>query len=105
MLESVPTQPSAGSKRGIEYEVANGVTIPNEGEKHCVAYTAESAHKSLTAHVCGANKALLSVSQSVKKRNRVVFQEEGSYIENRTTGEVLPLREENGMYMLKVWVQ
>ena len=32
MLESVPTQPSAGSKRGIEYEVANGVTTPNEGE-------------------------------------------------------------------------
>ena len=54
-------------------------------------------NKALAAQVCGVNKALLSVSQAVRKGNRVVFQEEGSYIENRTTGENVPLREEGCM--------
>ena len=47
--------------------------------------------KALTAQVCGVTKALLSVSQAVRKGNRVVFQEEGSYIENQTTAGIVPL--------------
>ena len=33
MLRSVQTQESAASRRGVEYEVANGIRIPNLGEK------------------------------------------------------------------------
>ena len=34
----------------------------------------------------------------------VVFDEEGSYILNKGTGEINWLREENGNYMLDAWV-
>ena len=33
MIPNVDMTESMASKRGVEYEVANGVTIPNEGEK------------------------------------------------------------------------
>ena len=51
------------------------------------------------------NKALLSVSTAVKAGNRVVFDEDGSYIENRETGQITWLVEEGGMYALKMWVK
>ena len=50
------------------------------------------------------SKALLSVKKIVAAGSRVVFDEE-CYIEDRTTGEVTWLREEQGMYMLKLWVK
>ena len=33
-------------KRGVKYEVANGVRIPNLGEKHFTGYTEEGAKRS-----------------------------------------------------------
>ena len=41
MPESVPTVPGLASKKGVGYELANGVTIPNEGEKRFTAITDE----------------------------------------------------------------
>ena len=34
----------------------------------------------------------------------VVFDSDGSYILNKTTGELNWLREDNGNYMLDVWI-
>ena len=54
--------------------------------------------------VTEVNKALLSVSRIVKAGNRVVFDEDGSYIEDKSTGEWIDLRERNGLYHLTMWV-
>ena len=37
--------------------------------------------------------------------NRVVFDEDGSYVEDKVTGERMWMRDEGGMYMLKMWVK
>ena len=50
------------------------------------------------------SKALLSVKKIVAAGNRVVF-DESSYIEDKNTGDRSWLQEENGMYMLKMWVK
>ena len=34
----------------------------------------------------------------------VVFDDEGSYVQNKATGEINWLREESGQYMLDAWV-
>ena len=46
----------------------------------------------------------MSVSKVVNKGNRVVFDEEGSYIEDKTTSEVTWMRQAGGMYYLDLWV-
>ena len=104
MLTSVMTQDSAASKRGVEYEVANGVRIPNLGEKRFVGTSDEGISRRLTAQVCDVNKALLSVKKVMAAGNRVVFDTDGSFIESKETGEKMWLNEENGIYMLKMWV-
>ena len=92
-------------RRGVKYEVANVVRIPNLGEKKFEAVTEEGGIREITAQVCDVNKPLLSVSKMVAAGNRVVFGPDGSYVEDVKTGEVVWLKEQGGMYMLKMWVK
>ena len=105
MIESIETKAGPASKRGVLYEVANGVRIPNLGEKKFVAVSEGGTARNITAQVCDVNKALLSVRKVMKAGNRVVFDEEGSYIEDKETSEKIWLREEQGMFMVKMWVR
>ena len=56
------------------------------------------------ASVTDVEDALLSVSKLVKARNRVVFDDSGSYIEHKLTGEVTPMTEQRGLYKLNMLV-
>ena len=103
MVSSVEIQEGSASRRGVKYEVANGVRIPNEGEKRFKGSSEEGVERTLTAQVCDVNKALLSVRKVVAAGNRVIFDEDGSYIEDKATGEKMWLQEQNGMHMLKLW--
>ena len=105
MLQSVQTKEGDASRRGVQYEVANGVRIPNLGEKRFKGHIVKGMARNLTAQVCEVNKALLSVKRIVQAGNKVVFDADGSYIEDKSTGEKMWLREENGMYMLRMWVK
>jgi predicted RNase H-like nuclease (RuvC/YqgF family) len=104
-IESVNTQPGMASKRGVKYEVANGVRIPNLGEKKFVAVSEEGSQRNITAQVCDVSKPLLSVKKVVDAGNRVVFDKGGSYIEDVKTGERMWMHEDHGMYMLKMYVR
>ena len=53
---------SNDSRRGIEYEVAIGETIPNVGERYCLSMTEDSQHaKKITFQCADIHKPLLSV--------------------------------------------
>ena len=65
----------------------------------------EATERTMTAQVCDVNKALWSVKRVVKAGNRMVFDEDGSYIEDKQTGEKMWMEENNGMYILKLWVR
>lgn len=103
MVAAVETKEGEASRRGVMYEVADGTMIPNQGEKRFKAESEEGVQRTLTAQVAGVNKALLSVSKVVKASNRVVFDGEGCYIEDKKTGDKMWLRESGGMFMLKMW--
>ena len=55
MPASIPTLAGEANRRGVEYEVANGVAIPNEGEKKFLAVAEEVREKSMTVQVCDVN--------------------------------------------------
>ena len=105
MLETIETKDGPAKKRGVEYEVADGDRIPNLGEKKFLGINEDGVERNITAQVCDVNKSLLSVKKVVDAGNRIVFDETGSYIEEKATGNKMWLREENGMYMLNMWVK
>ena len=58
----------------------------------------------MTFQVAKVNKALGSVHRMVKAGNRVVFELEGSYVQNTTTENKLWLEETDGVYVLPLVV-
>ena len=58
----------------------------------------------MTFQVTDVTKALGSVSKIVANGNKVVFDGSGSFIENKRSRERLWMREDNGVYVLDVYV-
>ena len=66
--------------------------------------TAEGSLRAMTFQAAPVAKPLGSVDRICKSGRTVVFDADGSYIVNKTTGEVNWLREDNGNFMLDVWI-
>ena len=90
---------------GFNFHGADGSPIPHKGEKTIKPITREGGETSMKFQLCPVNKALGSVSKIVKNGSRVIFDESGSYIQNKKTGNVIWLREQDGLYMLDVKVK
>ena len=106
-LPEVETKESWGSKHGQKYEVANGEEIHNQGEKKIVAHMlkvdgSDSGPRGVTAQVCDVHRPLMSVKRVCKNGNSVVFDEDGSYVENKKTGERMIIEEDDGDIVLDV---
>ena len=104
-LPSIEITEGPAFKRGVEYEMANGEYAPNLGEKKFQGVTEEGSLRGLTAQVVEVSQNLLSVHRCVKAGNRVVFDSDGSYVENKATGEVNWLTETGNLWTLKLWVK
>ena len=58
--------------------------------------------RSMTFQATDVRKPLASVCRIVRKGNRVVFDENESYILNKKTGEKTQIDQENGTYVINV---
>ena len=70
-----------------------------------VGVTEEGQSRNVVAQVVDVSQALLSVKKCVKAGNRVVFDDNGSYTENKTTGEVTWMTEHGNLWVIKMWVK
>ena len=91
-------------KNDVSYKLADGSRIPHIGGKSFKAFTDHGHIGHMIAAVTDVDDALLSVSKVVKAGNRVVFDEDGSYIEHKESGEVTHLTTQGSLYKLKMWV-
>ena len=106
MLKEVQLRESEGSRNGMCFKVANGGKMPNYGEKKVnFQMTANRQPKgihAMTFQVTDATKPLAAVSKIVKKGNRVIFDPEGSYVQNIKSGQKKDLSEVGGIYQMDV---
>ena len=58
----------------------------------------------MTFQATPVDRPLASVKRMCRAGHRIVFDDEGSYILNKVSGELNWLREENGNYLMDVWV-
>ena len=92
------------SKNGEDFASASGDVISNYGELRIPMITRENTTLSMIFQAAGVAKPLGSVKKMLQTGHRVVFDNSGSYEENKVTGEVNLMREEEGNFMLDVWV-
>ena len=48
---------------------------------------------------------LLSVNDMLSTGNVVIFDSQGSYVENTTTGDWTPIEQKNGIFVMRLWVK
>ena len=96
----------SSTSHGAEYEVANGATIPNLGERRCLMMTVGStAAKRIVFQVADVHKPLLSISRCADMGFRCHLGKEGGYMEDTVTGETIPLLRRENLYVMKAWVK
>ena len=100
-----PLIPTNASKKGMCYRAANDTKIAIHGKKELYGYTPEGSRIGLDVQIADVKKALGSVRRMCEAGNRVVLDEEESYVEHKHTGERTVLtKEKRGAYVLTVWV-
>ena len=93
------------SKAGGQLVATNGSAIENEGERKVEAHTLDGVKRSMVFQATAVSKALASVARMNERGHVVVFDGESSYIQNKQSGEVIPLKRKQGTWVLEVWVE
>ena len=95
-----------GKKLGAEYEVANGTSVFNIGERQCIMRLSETSKDELEIVfqvVEDVQKPLLAVSAIIRQGHQVIFSDKPHVL--LSSGEKIPLRVENGTYELDIWIK
>ena len=103
-VPNYPVQESRASKMGVKFASATGEEIPNLGEVMLPMLTSEGTKRKMKMQAAEVSKPLASVKRICEAGHTVVFDETGSFMCDKATGEVNYFREEGGNYMLDVWV-
>lgn len=89
-----------------EYEVANGESIPNLGERRCLLMTVGSkAAKKIVFQIADVHKPLLSISRCADMGFMCVLDDGGGFLLDKITGEKIPLQRKDNLYVMKAWVR
>ena len=104
-ISSVPTVETEKSRNGGGFKVANGVRIKNEGEKNVKGITTGGQTLAIKMQVTDVDKVLASVSRLTDAGNRVVFEKEYGYIENKKTGKKIDLERKHNVYVFQMLVK
>ena len=106
LAESIPIMPSLASLRGMEYEVANGASIPNLGERRCLIWTEGATEaKRMNMQVADVHKGLPSLSRCADMGFEGRFGRTMGALICEKTNEVIPLTRKGNLYVLRVWVK
>ena len=97
---------TAESRAGLEYEVANGETIPNVGERKCLLMSEDSGTmKKITFQCADIHKPLLSVSRCADLGFSCVLEADGGKLVDKVTGEIIPLHRRGNLYVMRAWIR
>jgi len=94
-------KPTRESERGVGFVAANGARMNNYGGTQ-IMFKKDGKVKGMNFEVTDCKKPLASVAKIVDKGNRVVFDEDESYIYNKKTGEKIMLERERGTFVMLV---
>ncbi len=106
--KSYEVHESLASRAGVEYEIANGKTIPNLGEKKMGVLTQEGTLRGYSSQCADVSKSLQSVRAMLQSGHAVCFglgpQGTDHLIINRTSGEINRLEDDGINYLQRLWV-
>ena len=98
--------PSYQSRNKMAYEVANGESIPNLGERPCIIRTPGSwQERKITFQVADVHKPLLSISRAADAGFNCTLTDKGGWLIPRDGGESIPIKRRGNLYVMTCWVK
>ena len=79
----IAIQPTKAANMGLHYRAANGTQIDNSGQKKIKGFTNEGDKTFMTMQVAAVKKPLGPIGRICEAHNKAVFDEEGSYTEDK----------------------
>ena len=92
------------SKNGLDYAAANGTPIANYGQRVIKGVTGDWAPIHSAVQVAEVKRNLASAMRIVNAGNRIVLDDEGSYIEDKKSGRKIKVKMEKGEFEFEIWV-
>ena len=106
ICRNIAIVPGQSANEGVEYEVANGETIPNLGERRCLLMTLGSTvPKKIVFQVADVHKPLLSITCCADMGFDCYLGKFAGHLEDTTTGERIPLQRKDNLYTMRAWVR
>ena len=106
LCPGIPIMPSFQSLHNMAYEVANGESIPNLGERRCMMWTeGASQPNNISMQVADVHKALLSLSRCADMGFESHFGSQYGCLIDTETSEVIPLVRKGNLYVLRAWIR
>ena len=92
------------SANNLNFTAANGTEIKNNGLRSIKALTNEGDGVKVDVYGADVKSNLASGMRITQSNNRIVLDSEGSYIENKLSGNKIHIRHENGCFLFDLWV-
>ena len=91
-------------KTGTNYRAASHTAVQDQGKCEPVVYTEAGTKRIMKYRLADVRKPLAAGTAIMKAKNRIILdEEEGSYIVNKVTGDVIDLYEDKGVLKFDVW--
>ena len=101
---------SPGSKAGTSYTSASGGELPNLGQRFMAVLTEEGTVRGMEQQVCDVTRPLEAIRANVKAGHAILFDDDGSgqgtgsYMVNKSTGEINMIRDDGANYLMRRWI-
>ena len=106
LCSDIPRHESEQQRSGLEYEVANGACIRNEGERRCLMMTKyANGPKRIVFQVADVHKALLSITRIADAGYECHLGARGGRLLDVHTGETIPIARKGNLYVMKASVK
>ena len=99
-IPGVKPRETEATRRGVTHAVANGGEIKKKGEITLRGIADNGTKTNVIAQASAVTKPLASAREILKGGNRIVMEEEISYIENMKTKKRIPILRRNGMFVV-----
>ena len=86
------------------FATASGEKIQNRGERQPVIRTAEGHVRGMRFQCTRVKRPLASITRMAEANHTVVFDSAGSYIVNKSNGEVTTMRPKNGLFVIEAQI-
>ena len=106
LFPKIPICPSLQSLSCMEYEVADGSTIPNLSGRSCVTWTdGASEERHINLQFADVHRSLLSLSRCADMGSESRFGQVAGALIDEATQEVISLQRKGNLYVLKCWLK